>query len=127
MNDERHFILRAAAKLSLPAAFLFSLHLTFVSEIGGGLAGGAAAALAIAVHALMFGPAATKVAFPPLLLRICTALGALVVTGAALGDWMGLAAHSAVVELGVFLIGGGGLGAAFLALGGRTHELRAED
>lgn len=127
MRGKAHFIARTAAKLVLPAALLIALYVALVSEAGGGLQGGLLAALALALHALVFGPAATQRAAPPFVLRIAAALGIGLLMFAAGAEWQGFAPARFVAPLGAFLVAGAAAALAILALAGRAHELSEGD
>ncbi|MGE0046044.1 MAG: MnhB domain-containing protein [Hyphomonadaceae bacterium] len=121
MRDARHVIVRAAAKTALPFALLFALHLALFG--GGALAGGALAALAIFLHALVFGVEATKRALPPFALRLAAFAGAALALLSAAAAFGGHAPPPFLAPLGAYLLIGAAFALALLAFAGRAHDL----
>lgn len=127
MKAGAHIVLRGAARFYMPLMLL--LGLSFVAErpTGGGV--GFIAALCITLvlvtHALVFGAATARAAFPPALARGLLCLGLI---GACVGfGARGLPWAPAALEASVFVVTAAGLSFAFKALIGRAPTLRDEE
>lgn len=127
MKTPSHIVLRASAKLFTPVMALFALSLLAMRAPGAGigLLAGLALAMALVLHTIVFGAAATRAAIPGLFLRAGLALGlAASVAAAGLPGWP-YAAHAS--EAGLFLVTSSAVGLALGALAGRAPTLRDED
>jgi hypothetical protein len=127
MKPGAHIVLRAAARFFVPLMLLLALSFVADRPPGGGV--GLVAALCVTMvlvtHALVFGAAAARVAFPPVLARALLCLGLLV---ACIGAGArGLAWAPIVLEVGVFAVAVAGLSLALKALIGRAPTLREEE
>lgn len=122
-----HFVVRAAARLYTPLVLLFALSLFVARPAGGGVGfiAGLAFALALVLHALVFGAAAARQAIPSVIARAMFALGLIAVI-AAVGA-PGLPFASRIVEAGLFLITAGGAALVIVALAARAPTLRHEE
>lgn len=120
-------VIKEAARLFLPLAFLFALSLlaTRAPGQGAGLIAGLGFALALMLHALIFGAGAARRAFPGVAARGALAGGVVL---AALGAGFTHAPLAAeIAELGLFLAIVGAFGLVFAVLIGRAPTLREED
>jgi multisubunit Na+/H+ antiporter MnhB subunit len=114
------------AKFVLPLCLLVSFYLAL--ERAQGLQGGLVAAIAVALHALVFGPATTSRALPPTALRIAAVIGTSALVASAAMEWrLGQTAPSLLAAAGQFLAVGACGALAVLAVGGRAHAMREED
>jgi multisubunit Na+/H+ antiporter MnhB subunit len=77
MKRSTHVVLAAAARLYAPLIVLFAFALMAMRAPGGGVGflGGLAFGLAFLLHALVFGAAAARAAFPPFAARLLLAAG----------------------------------------------------
>jgi len=82
-ESDHHVVLRVAAKLLIPVITLCAFYVLFHGETGagGGFQAGVVAAVAIILHALVFGLADTMVAVRPGAARALAALGVLAYCG----------------------------------------------
>lgn len=126
MRAGAHVVLRAAAKLHTPLIVLLALSLFVVRAPGGGvgLVAGLAFALALILHALVFGAAAARRAAPPMLARALVGLGLIAAV-------LGVAAPRLlyapqIVEAGLFAVTAGALSLVIAVLVGRAPTLRDE-
>jgi hypothetical protein len=127
MGDATHIVLRAVAKFALPVFLLVAFYLALGGDAQG-WQGGMFAALAVALHALVFGPAATIRALPPVALRSAAALGAAaLMAGAAIEPRLGAVGSALFASAGLFLVAGACSALGLLAVAGRAHALRDED
>lgn len=127
MKAGAHIVLRGAARFYIPLMLLLGLSFVADRPAGGGVGFVAAlcVTLVLVTHALVFGAAAARAAFPPALARglLCVGLiGACVGLGAR-----GLAWAPAALEASVFVVTVAGLALAFKALVGRAPTLRDEE
>lgn len=124
MKSGGQIVLAAAARLFTPilALFALSLFVTRAPGAGVGLVAGLAFALVIALHALVFGAAATKQALPPGLLR---ALLGLSLVAALLGAGApGLRMAPKLVEGAVFVAMSSAAAFVIIVVFGRAPTLR---
>ncbi len=127
MKAGAHIVLRGAARFYVPLLLLLGLSFIADRPAGGGVGFIAALCLTLVVvtHALVFGAAAARAAFPPALARglLCAGLiAACVGLGAS-----GLAWAPIVIEAAVFFATSAGFALAFKALVGRAPTLRDEE
>jgi multicomponent Na+:H+ antiporter subunit B len=82
-REDHHVVLRVAAKLLIPIIALFALYVQFHGELGagGGFQAGVILAVAVILHALVFGLRETMRAIPPGFVRGVASLGMLVYAG----------------------------------------------
>jgi multicomponent Na+:H+ antiporter subunit B len=82
-TGEHHVVLRVAAKLFIPLIALFAFYVQFHGDLGagGGFQAGVILAVAVILHALVFGLPDTMVAIRPAFARGVAALGVLVYSG----------------------------------------------
>ncbi|HEX5008675.1 MAG TPA: DUF4040 domain-containing protein [Hyphomonadaceae bacterium] len=82
-NGDRHVVLRVAAKLLIPLIALFAFYVQFHGDLGagGGFQAGVILAVAIILHALVFGLRDTMAAVRPGFARGMAALGVLLYAG----------------------------------------------
>lgn len=127
MKATSHHVPVAAARLYLPLMALFALSLfaTRTAGSGVGLLAGTIFALALAVHALVFGALAARKAFPPIAARCGLASGLLAGLTGAIAPSLAVAAQLA--ELGLFLATASGAALALTVLMGRAPTLHEED
>ena len=80
---EHHVVLRVAAKLLIPVIALYALYVQFHADLGpgGGFQAGVILAVAVILHALVFGLRDTMAAIRPGVARGVAALGVLVYSG----------------------------------------------
>ena len=78
-----HTVLVVAAKMLIPLISIFAFYVQFHADLGpgGGFQAGVIMAVAIILHALVFGLKATMAAIPPRLARGCAALGVALYVG----------------------------------------------
>ncbi len=120
-------VLTNAARLYAPLIALFALTLTAarVPGEGVGFISGVMFALAFVVHALIFGAAASRAAFPPFAMKLMLALGVCAVAaGAGLPAWP-FAAH--ILEAGLFAVVASAAALVVVVLFGRAPMLRDGD
>lgn len=117
-------MISATARLYAPLIVLFALSLLAVAPSGSGIGfvAGLAASLALMLHALVFGAAASARAFPPWLSRVFVALG--LATASVSVGVPGLAFAPRIVEVGAFLLTQGACALVIVALFGRAPTLR---
>jgi multicomponent Na+:H+ antiporter subunit B len=82
-DGEHHVVLRVAAKLLIPLIALYAFYVQFHGDLGpgGGFQAGVILAVAVILHALVFGLRETMGAIRPGLVRRIAALGVLVYAG----------------------------------------------
>ncbi len=82
-ESDHHVVLRSVAKLLIPIIALYAFYVQFHGEVGagGGFQAGVIFAVAVILHALIFGLADTMDAIPPELARAFAALGVLLYSG----------------------------------------------
>ena len=80
---DHHVVLRVTAKLLIPLIALYALYVQFHGDLGagGGFQAGVILAVAVILHALVFGLRETMAAVPPKLARSVAALGVLLYAG----------------------------------------------
>lgn len=80
---DHHVVLRVIAKMLIPLIILFALYVQFHGDLGagGGFQAGVIAAVAVILHALVFGLRETTAAIPPQAARAVAALGVVVYAG----------------------------------------------
>ncbi len=81
--SEHHVVLRVAAKMLIPLIALYAFYVQFHGDLGagGGFQAGVILAVAVILHALVFGLADTMAAVKPVWMRGVAALGVLVYSG----------------------------------------------
>ena len=124
MKPGSHIVLVSAARLYTPLILLFALSLASARAPGSGVGvlAGMAFALALMLHALVFGVAALRAAFPPAAMRLVLAAGAAAaLAGAALPRWL-YAAQA--IEAGVALATAAAASLIVAVLFGRAPTLR---
>ena len=127
MKAGAHIVLSAASRFYVPLMLLLGLSFVADRPAGGGVGVIAAlcVTLALVTHALVFGAAAARAAFPPALARGLLCFGLL---GTCVGaGGRGLVWAPAALEASVFAIIVAGLALAFKALIGRAPTLRDEE
>lgn len=79
-ESDHHVVLRSVAKLLIPIIALYAFYVQFHGDLGpgGGFQAGVILAVAVILHALIFGLADTMEAIPPELARAFAALGVLI-------------------------------------------------
>lgn len=124
MKTDAHVVLAASARLMIPVAALFALTVLAVGEPGAGVGmrAGLAFALALALHALVFGVSASRRGFAPAAARTMLALGALLVFAAAGAP--GWSEATRLMELGLFGVVVSSVSLILTALMGRAPTLR---
>jgi multicomponent Na+:H+ antiporter subunit B len=82
-NGDHHVVLRVAAKLLIPLIVLYAFYVQFHGDLGagGGFQAGVILAVAIILHALVFGLRDTMAAIKPGFARGVAALGVLIYSG----------------------------------------------
>ncbi len=127
MKTVAHVVLLAAARFYIPLIALFAAVLLLTKAAGGGVgfSAGLALALALLLHALVFGLEAARAALPPMLTRLVVAAGVVAAfVGVALP---GLPYASQLTEAGLFAVTAAGSGLFFLVLIGRAPTMRDEE
>lgn len=124
MKPGAFIMVAATARLYGPLIVLFALSLLAGSPSGTGVGfvAGLVFALALTLHALVFGAAAARRAFPPWLCRVLMTLG--LATACAGVGLPGLVVAPRLVEAGLFAITVGGLTLMIVSLFGRAPTLR---
>ncbi len=127
MKAGGQIVLINAARLYAPLIALFALTLVVARAPGdgAGFLAGLMFALAFVLHALIFGAAAAREAFPPLAARIVVALG--IVCAAAGAGLPGWAYAALLIEAGVFAATVGAAALVVIVLFGRAPTLRDAD
>jgi len=124
MKQGGQVVIAAAARLYAPLIVLFALSMFVWRPPGAGVGvlAGLAFALMLALHALSFGVAAARAAFPPPIARALLALGALTaLVGAGLPAW---ADAPRAIEAGGFAATCAGASLIVTSLFGRAPALR---
>ncbi len=127
MKPGEHLTLRIAAKLYAPLALLFAASLIALYDAGSGVGfiAALAASLALVLHVLVFGAAASRAALSPTIARMLLGLGVVVaVASAGAPRW---AFASQAMEAGLFLATFGAIALVLSALIGRAPTLRDEE
>jgi hypothetical protein len=126
-HPRHHAGMRLLLKSMAPIAAGFAVVSTLLAGPGFGLAGGGAAALAVGLFALLFGPAVALRALPPAGLgaAACTGLLTAVAAGAwqTFGDSTGAAVAAHLAGIGLALTMAGAVSLAMLAAMGRVGDL----
>ncbi|GAM98833.1 hypothetical protein U91I_02469 [alpha proteobacterium U9-1i] len=127
MKPGAHIVLRAAARFYFPLVLLLALSVlaTYPAGSGVGLAAGLLVALALLLHALVFGATAARAAFPASLARALMCLG--VVGGCVAAGARGLPWSPLLLEGAMFAVVAAGATLALKVLAGRAPTLRDED
>ncbi|MES1156201.1 MAG: MnhB domain-containing protein [Alphaproteobacteria bacterium] len=120
-------VLRAAGRFYVPLIIVFALSLLATRGAGGGvgLIAGLVLALALALHALVFGADAARAASPGPALRTLLGVGLVAVLAGVGAPRLPFAAQ--VVEAGLFLLTTATLSLFITALAGRAPTITAED
>jgi len=127
MKAGAHIVLRAGARFYMPLMLLLALSFVATRPAGSGVGfvAGLCVTLVLVTHALVFGAATARAAFPPALARALLCLG---LAGACVGAGaQDLRWSTAVLETSVFMVTAAGLALAFKALVGRAPTLREEE
>lgn len=126
MRTGTHVVLRGAARLHMPLIALFALSLlaTRPAGEGAGLLAGLALLLALMLHVLVFGAAASRRALPGPAARLLCALGLIASLLGAGAPGLPYAAQIGEAGLFALILGGGVLAIAVLV--GRAPTLRDE-
>lgn len=121
------FSLLAAARLSMPLIVLLALTMLVLRGAGAGVGfvSGLVFAMALTLHALVFGASEARKAFPPVLARALLALGMIVMVIGAAGA--GGAFSAQIIEAGLLVVTAGGLHLVLTVLIGRAPTLRDGD
>jgi hypothetical protein len=122
-----HIVLISAARLYAPLLLLFALTLLSARApgVGVGALAGLVFALALVLHALVFGAWALRAAFPPLVMRAVLAAGVIAaLAGAGAPGWR---FAPQMVEAGLALSACTAAGLIVLVLFGRAPTLRDAD
>ena len=127
MKPGANIALGAAARFYTPLMLLFALSLTAARAPGAGIGfvSGLAAGLALFVHVLVFGAAASRRAFPPTMARFVLVL-ALIASAAGAGAPNMMFAPQ-VLEGGLFAATFAGVALVIAVLVGRAPTLRDEE
>ena len=120
-------VLRAAGRFHVPLIILFALSLLATHGAGGGvgLLAGLVFALALALHALVFGADAARAALPGPALRALLGAGLVAVLVGAGAPRLAFAPQ--IAEAGLFLLTIAALAIFITALAGRAPTIKAED
>lgn len=124
MRPGAYITIGAASRLYAPLMALFALSLLagWPAGSGVGFVAGLVFALALVLHGLVFGAAAARRAFPPVLCRLVAALGLI---AASVGAGVpGLALAPRIVEAGLFAVTLAGASMILSVLFGRAPTLR---
>lgn len=127
MRPGAHIVLLAAARFYAPIIALVGLTLLVARDPGAGVGfvAGVIFASALALHTLVFGATAARVALPPFVARLILALGlAVVLTGAGAPR---LAFAAQLLEAGLFLATAAGASLIMAVFVGRAPTLRDEE
>ena len=149
MNSDHHVILRVVSKGLIPVIALFAFYVQFHGEYGpgGGFQAGVIIAVAVILHALIFGVPAAMRAVPPIFTRCLAAFGVLLYAGVGFwalanggnyleynalveeepGGHLGQHIGIIIIELGVLFGVSGAMLTIFFAFAGRVAEIRDED
>lgn len=127
MKPGAHVSARTAARFYTPLIVLLALSMLVARAPGAGVGfvAGLAVALALAVHALMLGANAARVAVPAALARALLALG--VIAAAAGAGAPRLVVAPQIVEAGLFLVTVAGASLLLSVLLGRAPTLRGDE
>lgn len=149
MKTDHHVILRVIAKCFIPLILIYGFYVQFHGEVGpgGAFQAGVILAVALILHALIFGLANTMKAVPPVFARSLAAVGVLLYAGVGVWSLMqggkfleyqalfgeppgghdGQHVGIILIELGVLFAVAGAMVTIFYALAGRVAEIRDED
>lgn len=124
MKRGAHVVATAVARLYTPLALVFAFTIIAMRAPGAGVGfvAGLAFALALLLHALVFGAAAAKAAFPPLASRLVMALGLGVALSGAGAPRLPYAPQ--LIEAGLFAVTIAAASLMIAALFGRLPTLR---
>ncbi|MEP7209288.1 MAG: Na(+)/H(+) antiporter subunit B [Alphaproteobacteria bacterium] len=88
VEGDHHVVLRVAAKLLIPLIAIYAFYVQFHGDLGpgGGFQAGVIMAVAIILHALVFGLHVTMKAIPPQLTRGLAAIGVLIYAGVGVAN-----------------------------------------
>lgn len=149
MKSDHHMILRVIGKCLIPLILIYGFYVHFHGEVGpgGAFQAGVVLAVALILHALVFGLTQTMRAVPPWFTRSLAAVGVLIYAGVGvwamlsggeyleyqalfgepLGEHHGQHAGIIIIEIGVLCAVWGAMTTIFYALAGRVAEIRDED
>ena len=149
MKDDHHVILRVVSKTLIPVITLYAFYVQFHGEYGpgGGFQAGIIFAVAVILHALIFGVPEALRAVPPSFAHGLAALGVILFAGVGVwavlgggnyldydalvveepGGHIGQHVGIILVELGVLFGVAGSMLSIFYAFAGRVAEIRDED
>lgn len=127
MKPGAQIILLSAARLYAPLTLLFALTLLAARAPGGGVGfmAGLAFALALVLHALVFGAAGLRAAFPPPAMLLVLAAGVIVALAAAGAPGWRFSAQA--IEAGLTAATAAAAGLIIAVLFGRAPTLRDAD
>ncbi|QGZ95608.1 MnhB domain-containing protein [Terricaulis silvestris] len=127
MKPGGHIVLAAATRFYAPIIVLAALLLLVLRLPGEGVGfvSGMILGLALAVHVLVFGAAASRAAFPPYLARVLLAGGLALAVVSAAAPRLEIAPQ--LGEAGVFVVTASGIALILAVLVGRAPTLRDED
>jgi len=127
MRVVSYAVLRAAGRFYIPLSILFAASLLATRGPGGGvgLLAGLAFALALALHVIVFGPAALRAAIPGPAARALLALGLIAVLASVSGPRFAYAGQ--LGEAGLFALTVGAASLFVTALSGRAPTIKPED
>jgi multisubunit Na+/H+ antiporter MnhB subunit len=122
-----HIILLAAARFYTPLIALVALALLMLRDAGtgAGFTAGLVFAAALAAHLLVFGAAAARKAFPPVLARILAAFGLIAALAGAAAPRLMFAPQ--LIEAGLFALMVAGASLVLAVIIGRAPTLRDEE
>jgi multicomponent Na+:H+ antiporter subunit B len=149
MNSDHHVILRVVSKMLIPIIAIYGFYVHFHAEYsaGGGFQAGVILAVAVILHALIFGVPSAMRAVPPVFVRSLAAVGVLLYAGVGVwamvqggnyleyqalfreppGEHTGQLVGLVLIELGVLFGVTGAMLTIFYAFAGRVAEIRDED
>jgi multisubunit Na+/H+ antiporter MnhB subunit len=127
MKPGAHVLLLAAARFYAPLIVLVALTILVLYSPGTGVGfvAGLIFAMAIVVHALVFGAGAARIAFPPWLARVLIAAGLLLCVAGAAAPALLIAPQ--LTEGGLFAVTAAGVALIMTAIVGRAPTLRDEE
>ncbi len=118
-TGDHHVVLRVTAKLLIPMIALYAFYVQFHGDLGpgGGFQAGVIMAVAVILHALVFGLRETMTALPPKLMRSAASIGVLlyaaigmvcIVNGGGFLDYDYLFPPQVAAQIPGWLLGGAG-------------------